>query len=116
MADDQPPFYSPNRGPAPSRQPKPGEQVWRLQHDGRVQSCELRDDSKAGAGWDVQLFEDGELLFSRRCADERAPGTSRRASNRICSELDGPKNLGGNLGGDHPVKGISFAVGLGHTP
>jgi hypothetical protein len=37
----------------------------------RVQSCELRNDSKAGAGWDVQVFENGELLFSRRCADEK---------------------------------------------
>jgi hypothetical protein len=70
MADDTP-FYSPDRGPAPPRQPKPGEEVWRLQHDGRVQACELRNDSKAGAGWDVMILEDGEPLFSRRCADER---------------------------------------------
>jgi len=32
---------------------------------------ELRDDSKVGAGWDVMNLEDGELLFSRRCVDER---------------------------------------------
>jgi hypothetical protein len=56
--------------PAP-RQPKPGEEVWRLQHpDGRVQSCELRDDSRAGAGWDLMILENDEPLFSRRCADE----------------------------------------------
>jgi hypothetical protein len=36
-----------------------------------VQSCELRDDSKFGAGWDVQVLENGELLFSKRCVDER---------------------------------------------
>ena len=63
-----------NRGPSVGipRQRQPGEEVWRLGHpDGRVQSCELRDDSKAGAGWDVMLLEDGEPLFSRRCADER---------------------------------------------
>ena len=35
-----------------------------------VQSCELRDDSKAGAGWDVMMLQDGEPLFSR-CIDER---------------------------------------------
>jgi hypothetical protein len=35
-----------------------------------VQSCELRNDLKADAGWDVMILEDGEPLFSRRCADE----------------------------------------------
>jgi hypothetical protein len=30
-----------------------------------VQSCELRDDSKVGADWDVMLIENGE---PRRCA------------------------------------------------
>jgi hypothetical protein len=71
MSDDDPPFYAPNR-PAPSpRQPKPGEEVWRLQHEGRVQWCELRDDSKVGAGWDVIVLEDGEPLISRRCVDEQ---------------------------------------------
>jgi hypothetical protein len=49
------------------RQPRPGEEVWRLGHDGHEQMCELHDGSKAGAGWDVLLLEDGELLMSRRC-------------------------------------------------
>lgn len=35
-----------------------------------MQSCELRDNSRAGAGWDVMLLEAGEPLFSRRCVDE----------------------------------------------
>jgi hypothetical protein len=26
----------------------------------------------AGEGWDVVMLEDGELLFSRLCADERS--------------------------------------------
>lgn len=56
---------------AAPRQPKPGEEVWRLHHaDGRAQSCELRDNSRVGAGWDVMLLEAGEPLFSRRCEDE----------------------------------------------
>jgi hypothetical protein len=38
---------------------------------GRVQTCELRGDSKTEAGWDVMVLEDGEPLFSRRCFDER---------------------------------------------
>jgi hypothetical protein len=50
---------------------KPGEEVWRLTHaDGRMQTCELRDNSRVGAGWDVMMLEDGEPLFSRRCVDE----------------------------------------------
>jgi hypothetical protein len=58
-------------GSRPPRQPEPGEEVWRLTFsDGRVQTCELRDDSQAGAGWDVMMLEDGEPLFSRRCVDE----------------------------------------------
>ena len=40
---------------------------------GRVQSCELRDNTQAGAGWDgSMLLENGEPLFSRHCA-ERSP-------------------------------------------
>jgi hypothetical protein len=38
---------------------------------GRVQSCELRDDSNVGAGRDVLMLEADEPLFSRRCVDER---------------------------------------------
>lgn len=55
------------------RQRQPGAEVWRLRSPdgGRVQTCELRDDSKAGAGWDVMLLLDGEPVFSQRCVDER---------------------------------------------
>lgn len=54
------------------RQPNPGQEVWRMResHTGRVQLCELRNDAAVGAGWDVMLLEDGEPLFSRRCANE----------------------------------------------
>ena len=27
---------------------------------GRTQACELRDDSRVGAGWDVLVLQDGE--------------------------------------------------------
>jgi hypothetical protein len=70
MADEKP-FYSPNRPPPAPRQPRPGEQVWQLRKADHVQACELRNDSKVGAGWDVLVLEDGEPLFSRRCVDER---------------------------------------------
>ena len=35
---------------ASPRQPKPGEEVWRLRKAAHVQSCELRNDSNLGAG------------------------------------------------------------------
>ena len=78
MADDRPddeiPWYAPghHRVGIP-RQRQRGLEVWRLRHptDGRVQSCELCDDSKVGGGWDVLLLQGDEPLFSRRCVDER---------------------------------------------
>ena len=50
-----------------------GEEVWRLRdtETGRLQTCELRDNSRAGAGWEVQILEAGEILVSRHCANER---------------------------------------------
>jgi hypothetical protein len=55
------------------RQRVRGEEVWRLHApDGRrVQTYELRDDSRDGAGWDVMVLENDEPLFSRRCVEER---------------------------------------------
>jgi len=35
-----------------------------------VHTCELRDHSKQGAGWELQILRDGELLVSRRCDSE----------------------------------------------
>ena len=67
MADDLP-FYAPrHHTTVPQRSPKPGEEVWRLKNDqGRIVTCELRDDSRVGLGWDVQLLHDGKLVFSKR--------------------------------------------------
>jgi len=45
--------------------------VWRLRAGDRVQWCELRDQSKVGAGVDVIVYEGDEPSFSRRCVDER---------------------------------------------
>jgi hypothetical protein len=52
---------------------RPVEEVWRLRDPvtGRVQSCELRDNSKAVSGWAVTLLQNDEPLFSRWCVDER---------------------------------------------
>jgi hypothetical protein len=83
----------------PARQPKPGEEVWRLKNvAGRIQSCELRDNSAVGAGWDVMLLEDGEPLFSRRCADEtlaRYAATAMEQDLRRTGSTDAAIEKGG---------------------
>jgi hypothetical protein len=66
MTDEQP-FYAPDKRPAPARKPKPGLEVWRLRRGNRVMTCELRDDDRCGAGFDVQLLDGRELRASRRC-------------------------------------------------
>jgi hypothetical protein len=70
---EQKPFYSTrlDRCYRPLRQPTPGEEVWRLRNGDCVQWCELRNGERDGAGWDVQGFENSELLFSRLCANEQ---------------------------------------------
>ena len=52
--------------------------------DGRVQSCVLRDDSRASAGWDVMVLQDDEPLFSQRCPDE---GHARFAAASVKQDL-----------------------------
>lgn len=32
----------------------------------KASTCELRDDSRAGAGWDAMMLHDGEPLLKRR--------------------------------------------------
>jgi len=34
-------------------------------------SCELRDESHEGFGWEVVIHQDDEVSFSRRCETER---------------------------------------------
>src|SRR5262249_8290156 len=60
------PFYAPNHA-SRTREPKPGVTMWTLRKDGRVMTCELRDDSATGAGWDVQLLTKGEMWLGQRC-------------------------------------------------
>jgi hypothetical protein len=66
MADDTP-WYAPDRKPSPRRVATPGFKLWELRQGDRVLTCEIRDNDAVGAGVDVQLLEDGELLVSRRC-------------------------------------------------
>ena len=84
LMDDSTPFYTPNRKVGIPRQRRPGIEVWRLHFDGRVQTCEVRDDSRAGAGFGVMVLEDGEPLFSRRCVDQRG---ARYVANSFKQDL-----------------------------
>jgi hypothetical protein len=53
------------------RAPTRGEELWRVRlPDGHVHSCELRDHSRLGAAWELQILVDGELLFGRPCVYE----------------------------------------------
>ena len=73
MRDDD--WYKPhpNRPVPPPRQPRPGREIWRLKDpaSGRVQSCQIRDDTRAGGGFDVLMLEGDGFVFSRRYETER---------------------------------------------
>ena len=47
-----------------------GEEMWRLEHETHIATCELCDDSSAGAGWHVLLLRDGEILIALRDLEE----------------------------------------------
>ena len=47
----------------------PGFRQWELRNGDRVLVCEFRDHERQGAGVDVQLLEDGEILVSTACLD-----------------------------------------------
>ena len=72
MADA--PFYTPGLKPT-VRTAAPGEQLWQLRRASRVLTCELRDDSHRDAGIDVQVFEDGQLMFTQRVGRPAAART-----------------------------------------
>jgi hypothetical protein len=67
MSDE---WCEPNHQPTPRSPRGPAEAVWHVTKDSRTISCELRNEERIGAGWDVIIRQDGELSFSRRCADE----------------------------------------------
>jgi hypothetical protein len=54
-----------------------GEELWRLAKVREsdlavvsIASCELRDDSNVGAGWEVLVRHDDEIIVGRRCESE----------------------------------------------
>ena len=76
-----------------------------------MQSCELRDNTHGGAGWEVMLLENGEPLFSRRCADEalaRFVATSTKQDLlRIGSADTAADMTGGNWTREKPLTGLN---------
>jgi hypothetical protein len=47
-----------------------GRELWRLSHNGTIASCELRDDTRIIAGYDVVIRHDDEIMIGRRCLGE----------------------------------------------
>lgn len=72
MSDD-PTDYSPFAKPAAKKQPAPRVEIWRLQKQGRIISCVIRDHTADHeGGWDVLLLDgNGELGLSTFAADEK---------------------------------------------
>jgi hypothetical protein len=62
-----PPDWRPTPKPTPRAR---GEEAWRVTRDGHAIRCELRSDEGVGGGWEVVIRQDGDLSFSRRCANE----------------------------------------------
>jgi hypothetical protein len=53
-----------------ARSPRqPDVVAWAVTKDGRTLRCELFNDERVGAGWEVRLVQPEEFL-SRRCRDE----------------------------------------------
>jgi hypothetical protein len=89
------PFYAHDRGPQPQRQPLPGEEVWRLRHGDRVQSCELRNADRA-----AQFAARDGLVDKRLGRPSRVPSAVPIAA-----------------AGRHPWEAACIAAGCpGHIP
>jgi hypothetical protein len=93
MADEQP-FYAPDKRPAPTRQPKPGEHIWTYTRGTDSRRTELRDFGKAGA--ELQILVNGEFVSGRRyearglaLADAEALRDTLEASGWTCSRCWG---------------------------
>ena len=61
------PFYTPFLKPAPPRGARPGEHQWTVAKDGRLITCEFRDEGEYGS--EAQLLCDGEWYAGRRFGD-----------------------------------------------
>lgn len=76
---------------APKPQPRPalsGERLWVLYKGGARIRAELRDDTRAGAGAELQLFRDDAFFYSRRHLS-REIALAEAAGYRQEKEADG---------------------------
>lgn len=84
----EPPFYAPNRPPAPPRRRQPGEVLFEFvrSSDHAPMRCELRFHGES-YGWEAQFLERGELLVSHggfplRALTRGAVGRGRAEGHR----------------------------------
>ena len=55
----------------PKRTPRArGEELWRLWQGEKIASCELRDDTAIGAGFEILIRHNDEIMIGRRCIGE----------------------------------------------
>jgi hypothetical protein len=52
--------------PVTKREPRQGAELWRLVNREHVLACELLDDSAIGAGFEIRLRKDDEIILGRR--------------------------------------------------
>jgi hypothetical protein len=69
---DNDPFYTPNRPPAPSRTPKPGELLFEFLHGHDRILCELRAHGEP-YGVEAQFYRNEEFEIGRRFERMRTP-------------------------------------------
>jgi hypothetical protein len=78
--------------PTPTRQAKPGQQLWTLRKNGRQVDCELRFHGES-YGWECQWLHDSELAYGRRFVTHA--GALKEAEGqrqRLIGRLDGPQH------------------------
>jgi hypothetical protein len=80
--------------------------------DGHVHSCELRDHSRLGAAWELQILVDGELLFGRPCVDEHQARRVAEMAKGDCGGKGASDKLAGRFSGWTPVVTAPTADGV----
>jgi hypothetical protein len=75
MSDE--PFTTPNRPPAPPRQPRPGERLFEFLRGHDRFLCELRDHGDP-FGVEAQFYQNEEFLISRRFEPRMDPTRTPR--------------------------------------
>lgn len=69
--------------PKATREPRRGEEIWRLSKDGETLSCEVMDDTRVDAGWEVVLRRNDELIVGHRCG---SPAAARHAAEVFAAD------------------------------